>query len=552
MRMKVLVRIFISIILIAVAWQSISAERIEIDDSTFFVGNSCTREGTLYYSGVCYNSDLTKITGIFDKDLNPLRVFFMLPDSTRFNYDSYTSGLAVSTFYLPGRRYEEYFENFLLRYYNFDRGLWFTENFAYNNDSVYPVDDVKDLENRIVVPMLKYLCMPGLMLIFVYMSLGLIPLTVLNDRIRRIIIWVTVVLLAAACIFAKENYINGIFFPVLVFLIIWCSAWLIKKRPYMVAVRAFACIVAIGLFVYDYLLIDESVQLNETAEVQFRWQRGSDPVKRAIIRNIARNLISVPGTDQYLSKYELRNYEFDILSGEWMGWVSMLYPNEVKDNLSYKDASIVLNKICEVSGNYNFVILDTDTWGKAYNESDYKLFRELKEQQKSGSGSPNHLGLYDLEGSVREWTTCPGLITDIETGRVMPDYTYAIIAGGSYMDNNFAMKNYHKSMNTLCGLRVAYGKTVKPDYMVVIEDMTEKDKPSGSITLLKRVDDTDLSSMSADEVIDYLVSKSGSERTYHIVRIDSSGNERNDVVKVAADNAPFSVLLWPRGVSYKE
>ena len=75
--MKVLVRIFISIILIAVAWQSISAERIEIDDSTFFVGNSCTREGTLYYSGVCYNSDLTKITGIFDKDLNPLRVFFM-------------------------------------------------------------------------------------------------------------------------------------------------------------------------------------------------------------------------------------------------------------------------------------------------------------------------------------------------------------------------------------------------------------------------------------------------------------------------------------------
>ena len=142
----------------------------------------------------------------------------MLPDSTRFNYDSYTSGLAVSTFYLPGRRYEEYFENFLLRYYNFDRGLWFTENFAYNNDSVYPVDDVKDLENRIVVPMLKYLCMPGLMLIFVYMSLGLIPLTVLNDRIRRIIIWVTVVLLAAACIFAKENYINGIFFPVLVFL----------------------------------------------------------------------------------------------------------------------------------------------------------------------------------------------------------------------------------------------------------------------------------------------------------------------------------------------
>ena len=98
----------------------------------------------------------------------------------------------------------------------------------------------------------------------------------------------------------------------------------------MVAVRAFACIVAIGLFVYDYLLIDESVQLNETAEVQFRWQRGSDPVKRAIIRNIARNLISVPGTDQYLSKYELRNYEFDILSGEWMGWVSMLYPNEVK------------------------------------------------------------------------------------------------------------------------------------------------------------------------------------------------------------------------------
>lgn len=56
MRMKVLVRIFISIILIAVAWQSISAERIEIDDSTFFVGSSCTREGTLYYSGVCYNS----------------------------------------------------------------------------------------------------------------------------------------------------------------------------------------------------------------------------------------------------------------------------------------------------------------------------------------------------------------------------------------------------------------------------------------------------------------------------------------------------------------
>ena len=87
--------------------------------------------------------------------------------------------------------------------------------------------------------------------------------------------------------------------------------------------------------------------------------------------------------------------------------------------------------------------------------------------------------------------------------------------------------------------------------MVVIEDMTEKDKPSGSITLLKRVDDTDLSSMSADEVIDYLVSKSGSERTYHIVRIDSSGNERNDVVKVAADNAPFSCALCS-GVSYKE
>ncbi len=529
------------LILMVCGLTGIAKTRINLAEDCFFIGDSLVTSDSVYFSGTVFNPDMTKVHGLFAPRFGWKLVSTEFPDSTMLYLDNLYHGRLYNyvTIFQSGKKYGEYMNQFQMRHYNFQKSKWITNHYAYDSESICEKDEITSWEDRFCIFMIRYIVMPILFIFVIGNILSLVPKwKVFSGSVIPAILCIGVFIGAA---FLPENWVYGIFTPSFMFFILIGVLAFIPSKKAKHTVKICAGLLFFSILAYQYVFTKEEYTLSDGAKISLVWQRGTDPIKRHVVKNILSNLIVIPGTDQYMCRYELRRYEASIIMGGFGSWVTAIRPNEVMDNLSYYDAKAIIRKLKELAGTPFFTLPSAETWLKAVSVKDRILFRHFDELQNVGSGSPNHLGFYDLEGNVSEWTKSEFQNIKISrNGKPLPDLSYSQMAGGSYDDNNFNLATTPKGLGHLStGMRVGFGIVSKAKYMVraILQDTIYGFPCDG---ILMEVKGKKIADLDWDDIYELLISESASDRIYGILQIDTIHKKkimRN--VRIKANNEPY-------------
>lgn len=516
---------FIILLMMILACRSAEASPlcIDVDESTMFAGDTLTVEGKRYYKGTLYTSNFNEFKGVFDSNFEGVLTVskYGQPDNKTLIYQDFlfhNRNYCFATVYKPGKRYEEYNNRYLLRYYDFDKEKWVTNNLAYDRNSVSERDDVADTEGRIVIWILHYVIYP---LLLWYALFKLLSIIKLPKKIKQPLNLSLLALCLIAAILMPDNLLFGLFVPATVFLIVYAFSFLAKTPKGRTAMKIASAVAFFALIGYQYLCLDETVLLSDGTKVAIRWQRGTDPVKRMVVRNLAKSLRKVPDTDAFVAKHRLRNYEAAILIGEYMGWLKAMRPNELMDQVSYHDAKRIVGQLHALTNNPMFQIPSARILACAY----------------------NHSNIEDYRSEIPEWTR-----DETETGRV--SLTGDLVRDLAYAKTvevaNGKIQTTDKPKCNSIGIEMRIGYDNPHSSSPVTIKMHLQDDQSGQYpreAILVSIDGEKVVTPDWDEAYETIIASSNRDRKYEVRVIDASGRESAHTLEIKADTEPY--IFYP-------
>lgn len=502
------------LLFLPISSQHAQGARIDLDKDNFFIGDSLTDGDNTYYSGTIYNNRLSKEHGLFSKNFEVYLGTLTFPEGGYVIIDSlyHSKSYAYVTVYIPGKQYEESMgvAGFHLRHYDFDKGKWVTNSFVYDKESVESREDYDDSEGKLMLPLVKYIILPAMLFVLLLKILSLTGLD--GEKNKKLYIPGFLLFIVLLYIFLDDYAIWSLTTPVLGFYILYASSKLAKRPWIETMIKWTAVVLFVFLLAFQFVMVKDSVKIQDDIRIPVSWKHGTDPVKRLVVKNLIKNLTSGQCQSQLLSKYELREFEKKIICGDAYSWFSFFHPDERATELSYKDAEIIISKIRELTGNDQFSLPQPEAWEAAS-------------------------GIFDSKSGVWEWSAISSTVNYIAPdGKYYPTLLYGKLCGGPAEDIYAP-----KCLSTLStGMRVAYGRQPHTLFTVRVQNHTD-DSRLVSSGVLTHIDGQSLADMRWDDIRELIISKSGRDRTYTIRYFD--GKIRYKDLKIPAFTDPYT--YWP-------
>lgn len=497
---------------------NLSATRIDLGNDNIFIGDTLASGDNLLMKGTIYSNDFTKHHGIYSEEFASLLTICEYPDKGIFRYDSLYNNNRVNpyfTIFKPGQLYMEGLKSFPLRHYDFEKGRWATHDYVYDDEKISSVDDV-DFTGRIALGGLKYFLIPGILLICV-MALGsMVPFKIkVPPFVENILPLCVFILLVLGMMIIPDTIIYGLFPPLICGLIIVlltsiCRNQILKNAGRIVAVITFTVMAG-----RQVLWTTDRVELADGTTVTLKWERGIDLFRRKAISNAISKLNIIPGTERYIARTELLEFEKDAVMGSCVWGLSFVFrPNNVAEDLSYYEARLILRRLTEITGIDNFTVPTWDDWESAISS------RIIQRKPDSGL----------------EWTSTPKIVYFPDrSGEMHQSYSHAILAGDIGREGDYLQKSDYKSIYFNHSMRLAYSPKGKPRNSVVRMQLQNESLSANypQNGFLMGINDVDVYGMDWDDVEEILITKSCEQRRYQIAEIKSNGE--------LADKKPYTI-----------
>lgn len=479
-------RICVIVILYMSVVPCLHSIEVTIGDNISFRGDSVHITGKLYYSGTIYGSDLSETIGLFDSEFNTLKASSYYPGGSRIFRDSLTHKIPAgyTRAFIPGQMYIELCGNTICRSYDFQRGYWVSNETAYNGNETYEKDRIYDSEDRMMIPLFKWS--------FYLFAIFFLIIKIINcfapKKEVELKSWQTISLILGLFLlfaFVDNKYIEWAFLlPLCAWGILWCISNFAKGHIRN-CFRIASGIIPLVLLCYQFLYTQTNIRLSDGQELPINWRRGTDLIRRGTLRKLISKMISLESGELYLSKNELTECEYSILSGELMSWFTYFKPNAIKSNLSYDEANMFINELNDLIGYDYFCIPNAETWSMAVKETDLTTVKEPEDDPHGiNNGILSTCGFVDLGGNLKELTSSKYYSSYANSNGIIfkfPDYL--VIKGNSYYEGEYSFGDTRIPQNFFAnnlGLRLAMNTTPKSDtchIYGIITDTTDTKYP---------------------------------------------------------------------------
>lgn len=411
-----------------------------------FRGDSVNLGGISCYYGTVFGEDLSETIGLFDHNFNSIKTFTLLPGGRRIFVDSlYNSRpTTYAKYFGPGELYMEMYGNSVIRQYDFNKKYWISNETAYNKSKSVEKSEIYDTEDSIFLILFKWFLYLGLIALFIILSVNYL-MPSLNERIALIFnigVFIGIIILF---LLIDNKYTDWVFLlPLCVCGLLLAISGMVPKRAKRWFTLA-SIILPVLLAVYQFSFTKTTIRMDNGVELPIKWRPGTDLIKRMVMRNMVLKMKQIENGSQYLSKNELTEYEYSIISGHMMSWITFLRPNTVKNDLSYDEALMFVREMNDIVGYDYFKIPPANIWTKAVSKDDKILINSVEDEAhgiNKGVSSTN--GYIDLAGNLKEMTSTPLSVPYTNINGIplkIPDYILAM--GSSYVDK---MNSYDSSI----------------------------------------------------------------------------------------------------------
>lgn len=256
-----------------------------------------------------------------------------------------------------------------------------------------------------------------------------------------------------------------LFWPLMSLWILFALIRLYKVENLKVAIfhLCVSFIIVLGWGYFQFYSLESNVNLSDDVNVHIHWRKGTDWMKRIVIKRILRNMVPVPVNDHstsylvYASKYEFTEGELAILNDDLFGWIPYVFYDDALTGLSFREAQLILQKIEDLSG-VKFDFFTYPEWlsaslGIAHTCNEY----ELEDVDK---GLPNAYGLVHIASNAPEFTSSyyPTIKLGVKADTLIGAVNNVYVAGNAYVDNNsinYSLVNKNLREGAV-GLRLIY------------------------------------------------------------------------------------------------
>ena len=479
-----------SLILLCTVFRAFAID-IKLDDIGVFKGDSIILSGKPYYFGTIYQNNLSETTGLFDSSFNILKATTVAPGGGRIFSDSITTcrPTRFSKIFIPGEAYIEMFGKSIIRQYDFEKGYWISNEMAFNDKTSKEKSFVYDTQDRIMFQLTKWFMYLGLINLFIIQSIKILfP----KYQIKPLITCIVLSSLILLFIFLDNKFIE---WTLLTPLCLWgvlvgISRLAIGKTRRILTVASI--VLPILLVLYQFTITSATIQMPDGRNLPIKWRRGTDIFKRMVARNYISKMLTIDHSGEYLCKNELTEYEYSILSGEFMSWETILQPNAVKANISYDETQLLIRELNDIVGYNYFSIPTAYEWSKSTNKND-KPTKNVMEEDPHGinRGLSSVNGFIDLNGNLKELTSTYSVVPYTNINNLpfkIPDYI--VIKGSSFADsicsfgNTIIPKNFAATnLGTRLSMDIKFSSKNSKVYGILLD--TTNAKIPHKIELLK-------------------------------------------------------------------